>query len=413
MCAIRCSGCSASGCWSCSIRSRVISCWAPADCCAGTPSTTGWSSSRCCICRWCGACPIRTRGCCVSSSSCSRSDWCCRPTWEPGLQTLLNVATVFAIVIYFQRAPCDATTMFWLGMVMSVTAAVGGFEYFRHAETLPVMNKNAFAMFPLAGLFGACLALPFAGGIRGGQLLLASIAGVDLAWVFPEPQPRQPAARPDRDGLPADLRAHAAAPRDLGDRGGAADCGRLGTFRRAAGGCGPARQQAARRAHVARRADQRPRQSRAGRLAPVRPEPDGRGHRRIRGRVGGARAVGQRHAVRAGQAHVRAFGLGHGARRERRAGHPRVRDLRRIVRGRRREAARPDARPAGIVHLGDAGRGVRHHGVSEQGVVVRRRGGHGAAAPAAPSQGPASGEQQRACPNASHASADASCWRGR
>jgi O-antigen ligase len=104
--------------------------------------------------------------------------------WEPGLQTLLNVATVFAIVIYFQRAPCDATTMFWLGMVTSVTAAVGGFEYFRHAETLPVMNKNAFAMFPLAGLFGACLALSFAGGIRGGQLLLASIAAVDLSWVF-------------------------------------------------------------------------------------------------------------------------------------------------------------------------------------------------------------------------------------
>jgi O-antigen ligase len=106
------------------------------------------------------------------------------PDLEPGLQTVLNVATVFAIVIYFRRAPCDATTMFWLGMVTSVTAAVGGFEYYRHAETLPVMNKNAFAMFPLAGLFGACLALPFAGGIRGGQLLLASIASLDLAWVF-------------------------------------------------------------------------------------------------------------------------------------------------------------------------------------------------------------------------------------
>jgi O-antigen ligase len=106
------------------------------------------------------------------------------PRWEPGLQTLLNISTVLAIVIYFQRTPCDAVTMFWLGVVMSVTAAAGGFEYYRHAETLPVMNKNAFAMFPLAGLFGACLALPFAGGIRGGQLLLASIAALDLAWVF-------------------------------------------------------------------------------------------------------------------------------------------------------------------------------------------------------------------------------------
>jgi O-antigen ligase len=105
-------------------------------------------------------------------------------SWEPGLQTLLNVATVFALVVYAQRAPRDAESMFWLGIVMSVTVAVGGFEYYRHAAVLPTMNKNAFAMFPLAGLLGACLALPFAGGIRGGQLLLASLAGVDLAWVF-------------------------------------------------------------------------------------------------------------------------------------------------------------------------------------------------------------------------------------
>ena len=47
--------------------------------------------------------------------------------WEPGLQTLLNVATVFALVVYAQRAPRDAESMFWLGIVMSVTAAVGGF----------------------------------------------------------------------------------------------------------------------------------------------------------------------------------------------------------------------------------------------------------------------------------------------
>jgi O-antigen ligase len=106
------------------------------------------------------------------------------PRWEPGLQTLLNVATAFALIVYVQRAPRDAESMFWLGVVTSVTAAVGGFEYYRHAEALPVMNKNAFAMFPLAGLFGACLALPFAGVIRGGQLLLASLASVDLAWVF-------------------------------------------------------------------------------------------------------------------------------------------------------------------------------------------------------------------------------------
>jgi O-antigen ligase len=106
------------------------------------------------------------------------------PRWEAGLQTLLNVSTVFALVIYFQRSPRDGETMFWLGVVMSLAAAIGGAAFYRQPALLSAMNKNAFAMFPLAGVVGACLAFPFAANVRGGQLLLAGLAAVDVTWVF-------------------------------------------------------------------------------------------------------------------------------------------------------------------------------------------------------------------------------------
>ena len=106
------------------------------------------------------------------------------PRLETGLQTLLNVSTVFAIVIYFQRTPTDAETMYWLGMVSGTAAAIGAYGFYTQLSSLSVMNKNAFAMFPLAGVLGACLAFPFAGNVRGRQPLLATLAAINLMWVF-------------------------------------------------------------------------------------------------------------------------------------------------------------------------------------------------------------------------------------
>jgi O-antigen ligase len=104
--------------------------------------------------------------------------------WEAGLQTLLNITTVFALVVYFQRTPRDDNTLAWLGVTMGLAGALGGVAFYRDADLLTAMNKNAFAMFPLASAFGACIAFPFATRIRGGQLLLASLAAVNVTWVF-------------------------------------------------------------------------------------------------------------------------------------------------------------------------------------------------------------------------------------
>ena len=105
-------------------------------------------------------------------------------SWEAGLQTLINISTVFALVIYFQRAMGDPDSLFWLGATTGLAAALGGVSFYREMDLLTAMNKNAFAMFPLAGVFGACIGFPFATRFRGGQLILASLAAVDVAWVF-------------------------------------------------------------------------------------------------------------------------------------------------------------------------------------------------------------------------------------
>src|SRR5262249_8776233 len=104
--------------------------------------------------------------------------------WEAGLQTLLNVTTVFALVIYFQRTPRDADTLGWLGITMGLAAALGGVAFYRDSNLLTVMNKNAFAMFPLAGGVWDCVPFPFATGSRLGQPMIAGLAATNTAWVF-------------------------------------------------------------------------------------------------------------------------------------------------------------------------------------------------------------------------------------
>jgi O-antigen ligase len=103
---------------------------------------------------------------------------------EAGMQTLFNAITVFALVLAFLRTPRDEDTLFWLGATMGLAAAIGGAAFYREPDLLSSMNKNAFAMFPLAGVFGACIAFPYATRMRLAQPMLAAVAAIDVTWVF-------------------------------------------------------------------------------------------------------------------------------------------------------------------------------------------------------------------------------------
>jgi Lipid A core - O-antigen ligase and related enzymes len=56
--------------------------------------------------------------------------------------------------------------------------------FFLQRESVPAINPNAWAFFPLTALFAVCIALPCSFQRRRGPLVLTSLAGVLLVWVF-------------------------------------------------------------------------------------------------------------------------------------------------------------------------------------------------------------------------------------
>ncbi|HEU4628913.1 MAG TPA: O-antigen ligase family protein [Gemmatimonadaceae bacterium] len=100
-----------------------------------------------------------------------------------GLQHVLNIAAPFALLVYFAPAAEGLVVWYWLGMATGMTGALGGLQFYLQRATLPEINPNAFALFPLTALFAICLTYS-AARPRRGQLLLILLATVNWAWVF-------------------------------------------------------------------------------------------------------------------------------------------------------------------------------------------------------------------------------------
>jgi hypothetical protein len=101
-----------------------------------------------------------------------------------GMQHLLNAIIMFGLLVYFARVEHDKDTWYWLSLVCGVLAGLGGLVFYLRQNTFPDINMNDWAFFPLSAIFVTCLALPFAGSRRHGQLYLVLIALVNTGWVF-------------------------------------------------------------------------------------------------------------------------------------------------------------------------------------------------------------------------------------
>jgi hypothetical protein len=106
------------------------------------------------------------------------------PDWVAGVQVLLEVVAYLGLVVYFVRAGARPAAWRWLGVVCGLAGALGGLVFLLQRSTLPPINANAWAYFPLTALFAVCLAFPFAQAQRRHRVTLAVLGGVDLAWVF-------------------------------------------------------------------------------------------------------------------------------------------------------------------------------------------------------------------------------------
>ena len=73
---------------------------------------------------------------------------------------------------------------YWLGIVAGFNAAVGGGVFFLRLNEIAYINPNAWATFPLTGLFAICLGFFFHKEDTRGRVILFLLAAVNLVWIF-------------------------------------------------------------------------------------------------------------------------------------------------------------------------------------------------------------------------------------
>lgn len=101
-----------------------------------------------------------------------------------GLDSVLNLITVFGLLAYCFRAIPYTRCWYWMGIISGSIPAVGGFVYFIQLEQLPELNPNVWAYFPLTGLFCICLASGAAHQSSQKCTVLWLLATANSGWVF-------------------------------------------------------------------------------------------------------------------------------------------------------------------------------------------------------------------------------------
>jgi hypothetical protein len=101
-----------------------------------------------------------------------------------GLLVLIDSASLFGLLVYFMRLPKAREPWLWLGLVVGVSGAVGGFFFNHFSDALPYINKNAYSHVPLTALLAVCLSYPSAAGRPRTRQTLLALGLINFAWVF-------------------------------------------------------------------------------------------------------------------------------------------------------------------------------------------------------------------------------------
>lgn len=106
------------------------------------------------------------------------------PDVTNGTQNVLGIISVFGMLIYFVRAGGDRRMWFWLSVNGGLVGALGGMVFFMQRISLPTINENAWAAFPLTALIAVIFGFPAAASLKRGQPTLLVLATANLAWIF-------------------------------------------------------------------------------------------------------------------------------------------------------------------------------------------------------------------------------------
>jgi hypothetical protein len=104
--------------------------------------------------------------------------------FRPGVQHVLEVFTLFGLLVYFARAAAGREVWYRVALVGGTLAAGGGLVFYRHIENLDAINANAWSFLPLTGLFAVCLGFLAMASQRRGLIPLSSLAAINAVWVF-------------------------------------------------------------------------------------------------------------------------------------------------------------------------------------------------------------------------------------
>lgn len=106
------------------------------------------------------------------------------PDVANGVQNVVGILSVFGMLIYFARAGHDPRMWFWLSFNGGLLGALGALVYFLQRITLPEINENAWAAFPLTAVIAVLLGFPAAARLRRGQAALMVLAATNMVWIF-------------------------------------------------------------------------------------------------------------------------------------------------------------------------------------------------------------------------------------
>lgn len=106
------------------------------------------------------------------------------PDIANGVQNVLGIISVFGMLIYFVRVGHEPRMWFWVSLNGGLIGALGGLIYFLQRLTLPGINANAWAAFPLTALIAVVLGFPAAARLQRGQPTLLVLAATNMVWIF-------------------------------------------------------------------------------------------------------------------------------------------------------------------------------------------------------------------------------------
>lgn len=106
------------------------------------------------------------------------------PSWVLGAEEVLSAAALFGLLVYFARAQHDERNWYWLAVVNSVVAAAGGLAFLLQEHSLPYVNPNIWAFFPLTAMFTVCMAFVRVRLRRREITLLMALAAMNGLWAF-------------------------------------------------------------------------------------------------------------------------------------------------------------------------------------------------------------------------------------